>query len=148
MSTVPNPIPLDLVLFRAQFPAFESSTKYPDVLIQMYWDEVTCIISDQSYGLLYGCCRQLALNMLLAHFLGMAAAVNKGRQGGFVSSSTIDKVSVTKAAPPTPDMFSWWLSQTPYGIQLLALLDAKSVGGYYIGGRPESSAFRRVGGFF
>ena len=148
MATVPNPIPLDPTLFRAQFPAFSSDVKYPDTLLQMYWEEVTCIVSDQSYGLLYGKCRQLALNMLLAHFLGMMATVNKGRQGGFVSSSTIDKVSVTKVAPPTPDMFSWWLSQTPYGQQLLALLDVKSVGGYYIGGSPETSGFRRIGGFF
>jgi Protein of unknown function (DUF4054) len=148
MSQLPAVITFDPNIFRAQFTAFSDEVKFPDSLLEMYWEQVTCFISDNNYGSLVNECRQLALNTLLAHFLSLMNAVNSGQQSGFVTNSTVGSVSVAQLAPPSPDGFSWWLNQTPYGQQLLAMLEAKSVGGWYIGFYPESSGFRKVNGWF
>jgi len=140
----------DVALFRAQFPEFADPAQYPDALLQGYWDIAICYISDEDYGCLTGACRQLALNQLVAHLarINKMIADGNGTDPGFVSSATIDKVSVTRMTPPQRDQWYWWLNQTPYGAQLLALLEANAVGGFYIGGGPELGAFRRAGGSY
>jgi len=143
-------IVFDPVLFREQFPAFSCDAHYTDAMLQMMWDMAVCYISDCNYGCLQGNCRQLAINLMTAHLQYISDKAVNGATTGFVTSATIDKVSVSTQAPPATNQtfFNWWLSQTPYGQQLLALLKAKSVGGLYIGGLPERSAFRKVGGIF
>lgn len=147
-----NQPPFDEAVFRAQFPAFANQVTYPTALLQMYWDEVGCWIQDGGAGgFLQGDCTVLAMNMLLAHFLELAAknkANGKSKQGGYKTSSSIDKVSVAYLAPPNQDQFSWWLNQTNYGQQLAAFLEMKAVGGFHIGGLPERTGFRKVGGTF
>jgi hypothetical protein len=137
-------------VFRAQFPAFSCETGYPTALLQMYWDTATCFISasDCPCQALNGGCRELALNYMTAHLLALNNMVKEGQTPGMVSSSTIDKISVTLTTPPQPNQWQWWLNLTPYGMQLLALLQLKTVGGWYIGGRPETAGFRKVGGVF
>lgn len=141
-------IVLDVALFRAQFPAFADPAKYPDSLLLLYWDEVRMFIDDHSYGMLGKDPRTMAMHYLLAHFLALAQAVQRGKQGGYVTSSTVDNVTVTKLAPPAKDQFDWWLNQTAYGQQLLALLTASTVGGYYVGNNCESAAYRKGWGIF
>jgi hypothetical protein len=51
-------------------------------------------------------------------------------------------------APPAANAWQYWLNTSPYGMQLLALLQAKGVGGLYVGGLPERDAFRKVYGVF
>lgn len=147
-----NPVPFDEALFRAQFPAFSDEVKYPTSLLQMYWDEVGCWIQDGGTGgILSGDCTVLAMNMLLAHFLELAkknSANGNSKQGGFKTSSTIDKISVAYLAPPSQDQFSWWLNQTNYGMELAAYLEMKAVGGSHVGGMGERFAFRKVRGSF
>jgi len=144
-------IEFDPALFREQFPQFSDDVKYPDAFLQMYWDMATCYISDSDYGFLSGDCRVLAINLMTAHLV-LISALNAGdgtpTDPGVVTSSSVDKVSISIQPPPNQDQWSWWLSKTPYGQQLEALLSANIVGGYTIGGLPEKSAFRRVGGFF
>lgn len=136
-------------VFRKVFPQYEDTTKYPDELFETVWEQVVCMVSDASYGAILGDCRLMLLYGMLCHMLTLAQnGANKGKQGGFISSSTIDKVSVTKAAPPGTTMFAWWLGQTPCGQQVMAMLELASVGGDYIGGSGEMGAFRRVGGQF
>lgn len=137
----------DSVKFRALFPAFSNSTTYPDAIIQIYWDTGTAYISDQ-YGSNYlgamNLAQQtLALNYMAAHLAALNTAIARGDSGGIVVSSTIDKVSVTLKPPPGDNQWAWWLNQTPYGAQLLALLKLASAGGLYFGGFPVSTAFRR-----
>jgi hypothetical protein len=147
----------DDALFRAQFPEFADTTKYPVLMIDAYWDMATMFISaaDCPFNTLSGKRLATALNMLTAHLivLGIAAKGKAGKtpgskQGGFTTSATIGEVSVTKLAPPAATAWEWWLSQTPYGSMLWALLDMLSVGGFSVGGLPERDAFRKVGGIF
>lgn len=142
-----NPITPNWPLFRQQFPQYEDDTVYSDALLQMYWDEVLCFVSDKGYNLI-GQCRLFLLNLFVAHMLTLNAQAQRGKQGGFITSSTIDKVSVQKVAPPSANQFQWWLNQTPWGQQAATMLYMATVGGDYIGGLPEQAAFRRVGGVF
>ena len=135
--------------FRAAYPQFGDETKYPDEYLDMVWEQVSCIVSAASYGNLLGDCRAFLLYGLVCHYLTLIQnGSRQGDQGGFITSSTIDKVSVTKAAPPSPNQFSWWLNQTPCGQMVLATMEAATAGGDYYGGSPEVGAFRRVGGLF
>ena len=142
-------IVFDVVLFRSQFPVFTNATTYPTPMLQMYWDMAICYINDEgNYGWLNGVCRQLALDLMTAHLTALSLLIVAGQVPGLVQSATIDKVSVSLTPPPQPNQWQWWLGLTPYGQQLLALLQTRAVGGFYIGGLPERSAFRKVGGIF
>lgn len=139
----------DVTQFRTLFSAFSNVTLYPDATLQMYWDMGTCYISNNgSYGWLTGTCRQQALNLMTAHLTALSGLIASGQTPYLMQSSTIDKITVTLTPPPLKTQWQWWLSTTPYGMQLYALLQVSSVGGWYIGGLPESSAFRKVGGIF
>lgn len=142
----PQKIPLNVDKFRLAIPEFADPTKYPDELIELYWDQATCILED------YGCeCREMQLFLATAHLLRLHQNILMkpgNKQGGFVQSSTVDKVSVSRVAPPVADMWEWWWSQTPYGQQLLAMLQSELVGGFGVGGLPEGDAFRKVYGIF
>lgn len=133
--------------FRKLFPEFADETKYPEELISAYWEQASCYIDGEGNVLLGGC-SFLAVAQMTAHMMTLASQAAKGKQAGYKTGATIDKVSVTYAAPPTPDQFSWWLSTTPYGAQLAALLEVKGVGGFSLGGLPERTGFRKIGGVF
>ena len=138
----------DVDLFREQFPAFSNPVTFPDAQLQMYWDMAVCYINPNDFCYLTGDCLQLALNLMTAHLTALSVLIADGQNPGFIDSATIDKVSVSLQAPPIGSQWGWWLSSTPYGSQLWALLQAKAVGGYFVGGVPETSAFRRVGGIY
>lgn len=141
-----NVITFDIAEFRTQCPEFADVTKYPDATLQNYWDISICYISDVSYGYLRGDCRQRALNYMVAHLMKLSQMIAANQVPGQIQGSAIDKVSVTMTPPPNKTQFQWWLGTTAYGQLLLALLGAYSVGGFYVGGRPELAAFRKVGG--
>lgn len=133
--------------FRAQFPAFVSTTTYPQGTLQAYWDTGGNYIANESGWGLTDAQHILALNLMTAHLAQLATMLANGQTPTITSAATIDKISVTLVPPPTPDQFSYWLNTTVYGMQLLALFDVQSVGGFYVGGRPEIAALRRAGGF-
>lgn len=139
----------DVTEFRTSFPAFADPAKYPTVTLQMYWDNATCYVSDiGNYGSLQGRCRQYAINLMTAHLAALATLIASGQTPSIVQNSAIDKISVGLTPPPLKNQWQWWLMTTPYGQQLQALLQTRSVGGFYIGGRGELAAFRKVGGVF
>ena len=138
----------DVTQFRATYTEFSDPLKYPDAVLQNYWDIATCYISNENYGYLSGDCRQLAINLMTAHLAKIADLSNSGQLAILAQAASIDKISVSLTPPPLKNQFAWWLSTTAYGQQLYALLQARSVGGFYVGGLPEKSAFRRVGGIF
>lgn len=151
-------IEFDVDAFRAMFPAFAPDPP-TDGTLSGYWTVATVYIDDRDYNcwMLKGAQRALALNQMTAHIAQLysliaAADVPAQAQIGLDQSATIDKVSVTVTPPPikTGDQFAWWLSLTPYGQMLLALLQAVTVGGFYTPGSvvPERSAFRKAGGLF
>ena len=142
-------ITLDLVAFRASFPAYANDTLYPDALIEGKFITATCIISDEDEGVCLSTKqRTRALYLLTAHLLFIDGLISQGQNVVFVQGATIDKVSVTATPPQADDQFNLWLSTTPYGQELIAIFTVATSGGFYIGGAPERAAFRRVGGIF
>ena len=132
----------DLSAFRAAYPVFDS---VPDATVQAAATSALCLIGQD------GCeCDAQEWQLMVAHLLYIQGQVATGNgNAGAVTSATIDKVSVAFAAPPFgTSAYKFWLFKSPYGGQLLAMLDRCSKGGVYVGGLPERSAFRSVGGVF
>jgi Protein of unknown function (DUF4054) len=142
--------------FRLMFPAFADTTVWPEALLQTYWNMGTEFISvnDCPCRILSGDSLQLALDLMCAQIATLmntnAGGKNSGAAtgGGIVTNASVGAVSVGVMAPPVKDMWEYWLGQTPYGQQLLAMLKMKGVGGFYVGGLPERLGFRKVGGVF
>lgn len=142
--------------FRAQFPEFSDTAKYPEATIQIFWNIAIEFISDSDSpcSILRGNTRRAALNMLTAHLMVLSSQAAQGpagagqSQGGYETSATIGDVSVSRMQPPVKNGWQFWLSQTPYGQQLWALLSLKAVGGWSVGGLPERTGFRKIGGVF
>lgn len=139
---------LDIAAFRQAFPAFANVTTYPDATLNLRWGDATVYLGDYDGCLLSGVGLQSALNYMTAHILASFAIIATGQTPGVVTEASIDKVSVSTSPPPIKSGWQYWLATTPYGLQLWALLTAKSAGGYYVGGRPERAGFRTVGGYF
>jgi hypothetical protein len=132
----------DLSAFRTAYPVFDS---VPDATVEAAATSALCLIGQD------GCdCDVQMWQLMVAHLLYIQGQVATGNgNAGAVTSATIDKVSVSFAAPPFgTSAYKFWLFKSPYGGQLLALLDRCSKGGVYVGGLPERSAFRSVGGVF
>lgn len=145
-------ITLVIADFRALFPQFANSTTFPDVAIQMQFDLATSYVSADTYGCMPIAARTHALYLMTAHLLALGVIIAAGGytgRPGIATASRVGDVQVTVEAPPFgTSQWRWWLNTTPYGGQLVALLDVQSVGGFMIGGLPERSAFRKVGGIF
>ena len=138
----------DVDAFREQFPQFENTTTFPDAVLQQYWNAATCYINPNDFCWLHDDCLQLALNLMTAHLTALSVLIQQNQTPGYEQSATIGKVSVSLTPPPNKNQWQWWLNTTPYGMQLLTLLQAKSAGGFYIGGLPETAAFRKVAGIY
>lgn len=136
----------DYAIFQAQFPVYASSPI--EAVLQGYWDKATCYISDLDQGILSGGCRRYALNLLTAHYAYISPLIAEGQTLTIMKGASIDKVSITVEPPKSPDALYYWYNTSPYGIELLALLTSKSAGGYYVGGLPETQAFRKFNGVF
>ncbi len=141
-------IEFDIALFRAQIKAFSDAAVYPDELLSLMWDMATNYISTDDYGVLSGSARQHALNLLAAHLLFLSDAIVAGSTAGVVTSASEGTVSISLDAPESKSALSYWLNQSPYGQQLLALLRSKSTVGFYVGGYPNSKNFRNGKGRF
>ena len=128
-------IAYDDAKFRALFPAYANPTTYPQAAIQVYWDTATAYVSNRHGGCYIGgmnpAQQTLALNQMTAHLLCLAGLIATGQTPGVMVGATIDKISVTMEPPPAPNAWQYWLQTTPYGQQLLALLQVASVGGFY-----------------
>jgi hypothetical protein len=145
--------------FRALFKAFADEDKWPEVTLSLYWTVATDYISpkDSACNILNGASLQLAIDLVCAHLAtlfnadadNVADGEDPGQPVGIGVSATIGSVSVSQLPPPIMnDPWKYWLNQTSYGAQLLALLSVKSVGGFYVGGLPERNGFRKFGGTF
>jgi hypothetical protein len=146
---IPPVFSFDYALFIEQFPEFSDDLIYPEARLQLFWNMATDYISKINCGAMNGDARRDALNMLVAHMAYMMFRIAAGKATGVVTGATIDKVSVQLLAPPVNSQFDFWLSQSPYGLMLLALLSDKSAGGGEVfGGSPVASSFRGPGGFF
>jgi hypothetical protein len=142
--------------FREKFPYFADTTAWPPAFLESCWDMAAEFIStdDCPCRNLSGSSLQLALDLMAAHIaylLGSPAATGDdaaSTAGGLITNASIGAVSVGIMAPPAKDSWGYWMNQSPYGQQLLALFSVKAVGGFYVGGLPERQGFRKVGGTF
>lgn len=140
-------ITLSLDEFRGRFPAMLDSVVFPDVQIRAQWKMASCFISQGRS--LKGECLENALYLMTAHLLWSGWMISQGQtSANIVTGATISKVSVSMQPPPAKSAWQFWLASTPYGLQLWALLNIKAAGGAYVGGLPERTAFRKVGGVF
>ena len=130
------------------FPAFADTTAYPDGVITLYFSTAADYIDsdDTDVTFLSSAQRVLALYQLSAHLLELGNMAAQGVDVGPIEESKVDKVQVKLAQRPASTMWEWWLSSTPYGKMLLALLNVAVAGGAYFGGSCEQSAFRKAGG--
>ena len=144
-----NRITFDIPRFRQRFPMFADETLFPDALLQGYFDTATCYVDNTRGGCLSDTCRELALWAMTAHLCRLFQLIGQGKTPGVTTSATVGSVSVSTTPPPFgTSEWSYWLSTTPYGQMLISLLAGQVAGGLYLNGRPERSAFRKVGGRF
>lgn len=141
-------IKFNITEFRKRFEAFSNTSDFPDEVLELRWEISVNYISDNVYGRLSSKQRELGLQLLTAHLLILQQNRQSGVASSQVSSVGEGRESVSFETPPAANNFRWWLGLTQYGQELLSLLEINSVGGLYIGGLPERSAFRKVGGKF
>lgn len=145
---------LDLPTFRLVFPAFADPTLFPDAYVQAQWGAAGGYISPWDNCFVAGPQLNRALSLLTAHLLQVNVMLTAaGASGttpvlGVMTAASIDKVSVTNMPPPIRNGWQYWLSSTPYGLELWAFLRMLAGPGFYVGGLPERAAFRKVGGVF
>ena len=125
---------LTVQAFLGTFPEFNGN-QYIDMMIgraTIYVDiHCGCICNKQ---------KQYAIFLLTAHLLTLYKGITSGEAtGGVQTGASIDKVSVSYAPPPYANGFEYWLNQTPYGQELLALINILVATPDYIGG-----SFQRV----
>jgi hypothetical protein len=135
----------DPAAFRAAFPEFANLT---DDQLTAYWNMALDTMTNYDGVLLSGASLQLALQLLTAHIARLMTKAATGNATGIVTSAGEGSVNIGMAAPPFKNGWQYWLSQTPYGQQLWALLMVQSAGGLYLGGSAERAAFRKAGGVF
>lgn len=132
-------VAFNLQTFRDLYPQFASVS---DATVNANASQAGCYLGDT-------CADACALNLMVAHMLKLMQNASQGLPGGQIASATIDKVSVSVVqAPGSTNAYNYWLSSTPYGQQLAALLARCAAGGTHVGGLPERAAFRSVGGIF
>jgi hypothetical protein len=144
-------ITLNPAAFRALFPQFADPAKFPDAALEVQFGMATGYVSADSYGDMTVPVRTSALYTMTAHLLALGVIIASGNysgQPGIVIASRVGDVQVQMQPPPERGQWRYWLNLTPYGAQLVALLEAQSVGGFYVGGLPERAAFRKVAGIF
>ena len=121
--------------FRAQFPAFANTTTYPEAVLQQYFNTAGLYVANTNYGWLASVNGTLtALYLLTAHLAQLSTQIAAGQTPQIVTGSGIDKINVTLEPPPAKNAWQFWLQTSPYGSQLLALLQSLSVGGFYTPG--------------
>jgi len=116
------------------FAAYTNATLYPEATLQLYWDNAINYVSNvTTAGQLTEEGRRLAINLMVAHLVYISGLAASGQVPSLMQNATIDKVQIALTPPPLKNQWQWWLSVSPYGQQLFALLQANSVGGRYIG---------------
>ena len=133
--------------FRELFPEFADADQYPDAQLSGYFVMAECWLGE--YLEACGECSDMLYYLLAAHLLYVAGTAASGEAvGGVITSSTVGGVSVSVQTMPIRSAWQAWLAGSPYGLQLWALLRIRAGGGRYVGGSPERSGFRKIGGRF
>ena len=134
----------DPVAFQSAFPAFAST---PTAAITT-WANIVDQSPMQSWFESAPLTQQQLIVAHVGYLLANADTIGDSQGGGAVVSATEGSVSASFVAPPVRDGLEFYLSGSVYGQMLWAMLNISAAGGAYIGGLPERSAYRKVGGVF
>lgn len=138
---------LDVAAFRVSYSAFASEASFPTPVLQAYFDTSGSYLANDNYGLIREASRYTALTLMTAHLAALSVLIASGETPSVATAGSVDKVSVSMEPPPVKSQFHWWLSTTPYGQQLLAMLQMRGAGGLYIGGSRTRGGFRGNAGY-
>ena len=129
-------IELTVATFRTDFSAFASETTYTDAALSNSIDRASSFVSIVNAGCLKDGNRLYALELMTAHLQILRDKITSGAaQGGLVGSSSVGDVSVSLIAPPSGgSQYRYWMNQTAYGQEFLALMATCSPAGIYAGG--------------
>lgn len=128
--------------FRALFPAFVDTTAYPEATLQMYFDTAGLYVQNTNYGFLSRAGATLqCLYLLTAHLAYTATQIMQGITPGVTIQAAIDKISTGLQQAVLKNQWQYWLASSPYGQQLLALLQVQSTGGFYTAGGLGRAGF-------
>ncbi len=124
---------------RQQLPYFADTTKYPNAVLAVDLDNAQNYISPLDLGPLKGNSRVYAVYLMAGHLQLLRDRLSKGQTGtGIKTGASVDKVSVTLTPPPFKDQYDYWLNLTPFGAELLFLLNSVTGAGWYVGGSDEN----------
>ena len=135
-------IVFDINEFRLKYPIFDTISD--DVVLRAF-ESAEMFISNNTSCYLNESRLKYVLYIMTAHILqiGIDNASNGGGNAGIVSSTSIDKISVSFEARLNKTSFQYFLNKTIYGEEILALFTLWSAGGYYIGGSNATLGFKR-----
>ncbi len=124
--------------FYAQFPQFNVE-QYENICPQAL-QRATTYISTLNKGVLHNDKRVLAIYLLTAHLSQLTYQMQQGQStngGGLVASANVDGVSVSYVQIPNMNQWKYWLNLSPYGAELLFLLNTLTAVPTYYGGSFE-----------
>lgn len=130
-----------LELFRKLYPQF---AQYDDEIVLYLSESAECYMND----CMRDKCKDNAWLLIVAHLLQLKVNAETNTSGNQIASATIDKVSVSYSVTSSGNQSQDWFNLTPFGKEFLVLLQRKCGSVKYVGGYPERSGFRIVGGRF
>jgi hypothetical protein len=119
--------------FRADFPEFANTTKYPDSMVNLWLKVSTSLVNSARWEEL----TDIGIELLTAHHLTIAsrdatAGAAGGSGGGIsgpVASKSVDKVSVSYNTAATMYEGEAFFNMTGYGIRYLSMARMFGAGG-------------------
>ena len=125
--------------FRNAFKEFCNPVKYTDCLITRFLTQAQAYISRDSF-LIKDEIRLLLIQLMAAHLITLAEidpatgiVKSMGESASHELSASVDGVSVSREPSISKDAYEQWLQSTGYGQQYLAILQAHSLGFYFVG---------------
>ena len=125
---------VDIATFRAVFPEFGDSAKYPDVQVQYYLDFAVQSLRPEAWRNLL----ERGTGLFVAHYLAMSAISRAGTvpgrgQLGIVASKSVGPASISydnSAISAQADAGHWAL--TSYGLMYWELMRMVGTGGWQL----------------
>ncbi len=116
--------------FKLNFPEFKDAEN-----VEFCLERAKCYLSSNGNKFLTGEKYKLALYLFAAHFLVLQKNIAEGQlSAGLPSSASINSVSISMVPPSSSGAFEYWLNQTQYGAELLALLEHEAPVPLLLGG--------------
>lgn len=116
---------MDIPTFRAAFPEFADTTKYPTESVTFWATVAEVQVRQRAWGALWsqGVMLYVAHEMVLANQNVKASKVggSPGQSGGIATNKTVGSMSVTYDSANTSEKDAGWWNLTNYGKQFIHL---------------------------